>query len=72
MTVFVNITYDAIIGGKIDYAIRNFTVEAESEWSRIFEIGPRALINQVNITVEVSDNFASKQGLSIGRLHILN
>ena len=70
MTFFINITYSSIIGGKIDTAHRNFTID-EPQWGKIFQIGPRALINQVNITVEAGSNFAAREGFSIGRLHIL-
>jgi len=70
MTFFINITYSSIIGGKIDTAHRNFTI-AEPMWGKIFQIGPRALFNQFNITVEAGNNYAAREGFSIGRLHIL-
>ena len=71
ITFFINITYSSIIGVKIDRASRNFTIEGDSQWSKVFQIGPQALINQVNITVEVSTIFTAREGFSIGRLHIL-
>jgi hypothetical protein len=70
MTFYVNITYSAIIGSKIDTTHQKFTID-EVQWGKIFQIGPRALINQVNITVEVDNKLVAREGFSIGRLHIL-
>jgi hypothetical protein len=70
MTFYVNITYSSIIGGKIDTTHQKFTID-EHQWGKIFQIGPRAVINQVNITVEVDNILAAREGFSIGRLHIL-
>jgi len=68
---FINITYDAIIGGKIDTAHRNYTVLPNTEWSSHIHIGPRAIFNQVDILVEVGDSSASRQGFSIKSFNIL-
>ena len=70
MTFFVNITHSSIIGGKIDRLSWNFTCD-ESQWGKIFKIDTQALINQVDITVEVNTIFVAREGFSIGRLHIL-
>ena len=70
MTFFVNITYSSIIGGKIDTLHEKYTID-EYQWGKIFQIDPRALINRVNITVEVNTISVSREGFSIYRLHIL-
>ena len=68
---FINITYDAIIGGKIDTAHRNYTVLPNTEWASHIQIGPRAIFNQVDISVEVGETAASRQGFSIKSFNIL-
>jgi hypothetical protein len=68
---FINITYDAIIGGKIDTAHRNYTVLPNTEWTTHIHIGPRAIFNQVDISVEVGETAASRQGFSIKSFNIL-
>jgi len=70
MTFFVNITHSSIIGGKIDRLSWDFTCD-EYQWGKIFEIDTQALINRVNITVEVNTIVVAREGFSIGRLHIL-
>lgn len=71
MTFFVNITHSSIIGGRIDRLSWNFTCD-EYQWGKIFKLNPRALINNVNITVEVDTIIVAREGFSIGRLHILS
>ena len=70
MTIFVNITYSSIIGGKLATLKEKYTID-EPQWGEIFHIPPRALFNQVDITVEVGTIFAGREGFSIGRLNIL-
>jgi hypothetical protein len=71
MTFFVNITHSSIIGSRIDKLSWNFTCD-EYQWGKIFKINPQAIINKVNITVEVDTIIVSREGFSIGRLYILS
>jgi hypothetical protein len=70
-TAYINITYDAIIGGKIDIANRNYTVLPNSEWIGHIQVGPRAIFNQVYISVEIGGAYASREGFSIKSFNIL-
>ena len=70
MTFFVNITHSSIIGSRIDKLSWNITCD-EYQWGKIFKINPQAIINKVNITVEVDTIIVAREGFSIGRLHIL-
>ena len=68
---YINITYDSVFGNKIDRSNRNYSILPDSEWATYILIGPRALFNQVEISVEVGDAFAGREGFSIGSFLIL-
>jgi hypothetical protein len=70
MTFYVNITHNSLIGNRINKYNWNFTCD-EYQWGKIFNIGPKAYFNTVNITVEVDTIVVAREGYSIGRLVIL-
>ena len=71
MTFFVNITHSSIIGNRSNRLNWNITCD-EPQWGKIFKINPKAFFNRVNITVEVNTIIVTREGFSIGRLHILS